>query len=364
MGLLFGYELTALGAPLCRVERELPTPGPGEVRVRVAGCGLCHTDLGFAFSGVRTRRPLPLILGHEIAGVVEAAGPGAEPWIGVAVVVPAVIPCGECDDCHAGAPMICKRQVMPGNDLDGGFASAVIVPARGLCPVPGADADFDRPIGPRGLTLRHLAVVADAASTPYQAVLRADVRPGDVAVVIGLGGVGGYAAQLARIAGAHVVGVDVSSARLAEAGALGVERALNAAALPGKELKAAVTAFCKETSAPTTRWKIFECSGTPAGQTAAFGLLVHGATLAIIGFTMEPVSVRLSNLMAFDARAIGNWGCPPELYPALVRLALDGDLDVVGPTQIRPMSTLPEAFTAAHHHPSGRRVVFAPDWSE
>jgi GNAT superfamily N-acetyltransferase len=61
------------------------------VRIRVAGCGLCHTDLGFAFDGVRTHRPLPLILGHEIAGVVEATGPGAEAWLGQAVVVPAVV---------------------------------------------------------------------------------------------------------------------------------------------------------------------------------------------------------------------------------------------------------------------------------
>ncbi|MEQ1566362.1 MAG: 6-hydroxycyclohex-1-ene-1-carbonyl-CoA dehydrogenase [Myxococcota bacterium] len=361
MANLVGYALVETGSPLVRVERPLPEPGPGEVRVRVAGCGLCHTDLGFAFDGVRTRKPLPLVLGHEIAGVVDATGPDAGSWLGVAVVVPAVIPCGACDDCAAGAPMICKRQVMPGNDLDGGFASHVVVPARGLCAVPGADDRFDRVIGANGLTLRHLAVIADAASTPFQAVRRADVRPGDLAVVIGLGGVGGYAAQLARIAGAHVVGVDVSPERLAAPGACG--RAFDPRALPGKELKAAIGAYAKEVGAPATRWKIFECSGSAAGQTTAFGLLVHGATLAVVGFTMDPVTVRLSNLMAFDARAIGNWGCPPDAYPEIVALALDGRLDVVGPTEIRPMDTLPGAFAHAHHHPSGRRIVFAPDRS-
>lgn len=361
---LVGYALHTPGQPLVRVERDLPAPGPGEVRVRVAGCGLCHTDLGFAYDGVRTRRPLPLILGHEIAGLVEAAGPGAEGLLGAAVVVPAVIPCGDCDDCRSGAPMICKRQVMPGNDLDGGFASHVVVPARGLCPVPGATADFDASIGPNGLTLRHLAVIADAASTPYQAVRRAEVRPGDLAVIVGLGGVGGYAAQLARIAGAHVVGIEVSDARLATAEALGCERAFDARKLQGKELKAAVSAHARDVGAPGTRWKLFECSGSAAGQQTAFGLLVHGATLAVVGFTMDPVTVRLSNLMAFDARAQGNWGCPPELYPDLVALALDGRLDVVGSTEIQPMSTLPAAFAAAHHHPTGRRTVFAPDRPE
>ncbi len=358
-----GYVLSAVGAPLERVRRALPEPGPGQVRVRVAGCGLCHTDLGFAFDGVRTRHPLPLVLGHEISGLVEAAGAGAEHLVGAAVVVPAVIPCGACEDCVAGAPMICKKQVMPGNDHDGGFATHVVVPARGLCLVPGGGEDFDAVLGPRGLTLRHLAVVADAASTPFQAVRRAGVQRGDLAVVVGLGGVGGYAAQLARLAGAHVVGVDVNPDRLAGAAASGCEVALDARALPGKELKAAVAAHAKVVRAPATRWKVFECSGTAAGQTSAFGLLVHGAVLSVVGFTMDPVSVRLSNLMAFDAKAIGSWGCPPEAYPELVALALRGDLDVVGPTELRPLDALPDEFSRAHHHPAGRRLVFAPDRS-
>jgi D-arabinose 1-dehydrogenase-like Zn-dependent alcohol dehydrogenase len=188
---LNGWALTGPNGQLTEVHGPLPEPGPGEVRVRVAGCGLCHTDLGFAFDGVRTRKPLPLVLGHEISGLVEAAGAGAEELVGRGVVVPAVIPCGECDDCRAGAPMICTRQVMPGNDIDGGFASHVVVPARGLCVVPGAGEDFDRPLGASGVTLRHLAVIADAASTPYQAVVRSGLQPGDVAIVVGLGGVGG-----------------------------------------------------------------------------------------------------------------------------------------------------------------------------
>lgn len=355
------YALVEPNTTLQRIERPLPDPGPGEVRIRVAGCGLCHTDLGFAYGGVRTRRALPLVLGHEISGFVEAAGAGAEDRVGQAVVVPAVIPCGTCPDCLAGAPMICRSQVMPGNDLDGGFASHLVVPARGLCPVPGATGDFDRPLGPRGLTLRHLSVIADAASTPFQAVRRAEVRQGDLAVVIGLGGVGGYAAQLARLAGAHVVAVDVSEGRREAARALGAEAAFDPAALPARELKAAIVEHASATGAPRTRWKVFECSGTAAGQTTAFGLLVHGATLAVVGFTMEPVQVRLSNLMALDARAIGNWGCPPELYPEIVALALSGDLDIVGQTEILPMSELPDRFAAAHHHPTGRRAVFAPD---
>lgn len=353
---LSGFALVRPGAPLEPVDRPIPEPGPGQVLVRVAGCGLCHTDVGFALEGVRTRRPPPLILGHEIAGVVDAAGPGAERWLGEAVVVPAVLPCGSCPDCDAGAPMICAHQVMPGNDVDGGFASHVVVPARGLCPVPGVDGDFDRPLGRSGATLRHLAVLADAASTAWQAVRRADLWPGDLVIVIGLGGVGGYVTQIARHLGARVVGLDVSEARIVRSDALGCALALDPRAMSPKELKATITAFA---AGSATRWKIFECSGTAAGQSTAFGLLVRGATLSVVGFTMEPVTVRLSNLMALDARAIGSWGCPPDQYPKVVELALSGAIDVLATSEIRPLSELPALFAS---HP-GNRLVFAPDRS-
>ena len=83
------------GTPLQKVAVEMSDPGSGEVTVEVAGCGVCHTDLGFYYDGVRTRHELPLTLGHEISGRVIATGPGAESWQGQAVVIPAVMPCGE-----------------------------------------------------------------------------------------------------------------------------------------------------------------------------------------------------------------------------------------------------------------------------
>ena len=99
---------------------------------------------------------------------------------------------------------------------------------------------------------------------------------------------------------------------------------MNSRAHDGKALKAAIGAFARENGLRATEWIIFECSGTAAGQLTAYGLLVHGATLSVVGFTMDKVEVRLSNLMAFDARAIGNWGCPPEFYPAALDLVQIG----------------------------------------
>ena len=152
------WVVRAAGQPMVREPRE-EQPGPGEVLLAVAGCGVCHTDLGFFYDGVPTRHPFPLTLGHEISGTVVAAGPGAEGWIGQAVVVPAVLPCGECPACAAGRGQICPRQIFPGCDVHGGFSSHARVPARGLCAVPDL---ADRARNPQGLELASLSVIADA----------------------------------------------------------------------------------------------------------------------------------------------------------------------------------------------------------
>lgn len=355
---LRGMAMVEVGAPPRLVERPLPTPGPGEVLVEVAGCGLCHTDLGFLYEGVRTRHPLPLILGHEISGVVVAAGGGAESWQGRAVVVPAVIPCGECEDCRAGAPMICRRQVMPGNDRDGGFASHVLVPALGLCPVPGCAGDPDAPLGRAGLNLRQLAVIADAVSTPYQALRRAGLRAGQLVVIIGLGGVGGYAAQLALALGAEVVGLDIDPRKAERLPGLGLF--LDPRDRAPRELKAEIAAFARAAGLPATRSLILECSGSAAGQALAWELLGHGSTLAVVGFTMAKVELRLSNLMALDARAIGNWGCDPALYPELLQLVLDGGVELAANVELCPLHALPEAMALVRAHEATRRFVLVP----
>ncbi len=341
------------GKPLEPMEFR-PTAQAGEVVIRVAGCGVCHTDLGFYYDGVRTNQAPPLCLGHEISGRVESAGSGAESWIGRAVIVPAVIPCGQCDACRRGHATICSKQKMPGNDLQGGFATHVVVPARGLCAVDEAR------LSAAGLDLATVSVVADAVTTPYQAVTQAGIGPGDLAIVNGVGGVGGYCAQIARALGATVVAIDVSDNKLT---ALGEVAALtiNARNTGIKEIKATIQAFAQAHGLrPRSEWTIFECSGTKAGQETAFGLLNHGATLAVVGFTMDKVEIRLSNLMAFHARALGNWGCAPELYPAALALVLDARVRVAPFIEKRPLAQINAVFTAVHRHEIDKRVVLQP----
>jgi 6-hydroxycyclohex-1-ene-1-carbonyl-CoA dehydrogenase len=351
-----GFQLRASSTPLQPCELPALEPGPDELVVEVAGCGVCHTDIGFAFDGVPTRHPLPLVLGHEISGRVVAAGEKAGGWLGRSVIVPAVIPCGECPACRAGRATICRRQFMPGNDGNGGFATHVLVPARGMCAVPE--------LLPPGLTLEMLSVVADAVTTPYEAIQRSGLGPDDVAVIVGAGGVGGFGIQIAAALGAAVVAIDIDRERLDLAGRHGAGLTLDAGTTDLKGLKEAVRHFSKECGRKGIGLKIFEMSGTPAGQTTAFGLLDHGAYLGVVGFTPKPVELRLSNLMAFDATARGNWGCPPEQYPAALRLVLEGKVALAPFTEQHPLDEAPAILEAVARHSLRRRAILRPNHKE
>jgi 6-hydroxycyclohex-1-ene-1-carbonyl-CoA dehydrogenase len=351
-----GWTVIEPGRPMVE-QRRAASPGAGEVAVEVAGCGVCHTDLGYYYDGVPTRSPFPLTLGHEISGTVVEAGDGSGDWLGKRVVVPAVIPCGDCPACNAGRGSVCPRQIFPGNDVHGGFATHAIVPSRGLCPVPDLD---DPQANPRGIDLAALSVIADAVSTPYQALENAGLAAGDLAVFVGVGGVGGFGIQLAAARGAHVVGIDVDAERLELLGRHGAALTLRADELSFKELRGAVREFAEEKEAPSWRWRIFETSGTPEGQATAYGLVAHGTHLGVVGFTARKVELRLSNLMAFDATARGTWGCLPEHYPAIVDAVLAGRVAVEPFTERRPLSSINRTFEDVHARRVKNRVVLIP----
>lgn len=350
----YRWMMTEQGKPLEKVAFELKDPGPGEVAVEVAGCGVCHTDLGYFYDGVRTNSELPLALGHEISGRVIAVGAGCEASLGKAVIIPSVIPCGECDLCQRGKKTICRNQKMPGNDIQGGFASHITVPGHCLCEVDEARLEKI------GLELADVAVVADAVTTPYQAVAQAEITEGDLAIVIGIGGVGGYAVQVAAAMGAKVVAIDVDDEKLQKQLDFGASLTLNAKNHDGKALKKAILAFAAESGARKTEWKIFECSGSAAGQKTAYGLLTFGAHLAVVGFTMAKLELSLSKLMAFHARAQGNWGCSPDFYPGTLELVLDGKVDMKPFVEKHPLDQINEIFTAAHEHKLAARAILVP----
>jgi 6-hydroxycyclohex-1-ene-1-carbonyl-CoA dehydrogenase len=349
-----GYEMRAVAEPLVLAEREQGHPPAGQVLIEVAGCGVCHTDLGFLYQGVPTRHPLPLVLGHEAAGRVIEEGPGVSGLLGRQVIVPAVMPCGACELCRQGLGEICRAQVFPGNDVHGGFASHLVVPAAGLCPVPRGEVEQDG--------LAALSVCADAVSTAYQALLKSGVGPRDFVIFVGAGGVGSFGVQIARALGAVVLAIDVDPERLARLEHYGAAWTLDARAWSSRDLKKRVRDLAKEAGLAATGWKIFETSGTAAGQETAFSLLTFGATLGVVGFHPGDVSIRLSNLMAFSARAIGTWGCLPEHFPAVLELVLAGRIELEPFIERHPMSRIQAVFERLRRHELKRRPVLIPDF--
>ena len=267
------WQMTEPGK-LVQTRVPMPQLQAGEALVEVKGCGVCHTDISYFYMGVPTEHKPPLTLGHEISGVVVA---GPAELVGKEVIVPAVMPCNECDICKSGRGNRCLSQKMPGNSLGiyGGFASHIPVPAADLCVV-----------GDRGsIPLEHLSVVADAVTTPYQAGVRGPIGPGDRVVVIGAaGGVGSFMTQVAKGMGAGtVIGIDINEDKLRMMENYGADFTINSRGKSTKEVKEAIKAYCKENGIPSNYgWKIFEVTGVKAGPVPALALLSFVGTLVVV----------------------------------------------------------------------------------
>ncbi|MEM2546168.1 MAG: 6-hydroxycyclohex-1-ene-1-carbonyl-CoA dehydrogenase, partial [Candidatus Bathyarchaeia archaeon] len=332
----------------------VPPLQPNEALVKVAGCGVCHTDIGYFYDGVPTVTKPPLILGHEISGTVVA---GPSHLLGKEVIVPAVMPCNKCDICAAGRGNRCLAQKMPGNSLGiyGGFASHIPVPAEDLCVVENR-GDFQ---------LAELAVIADAVTTPYQACVKAGLKPGDNVVVVGVtGGVGCYVAQMAKAFGAKtVIGIGRNPEKLERALKYGADYVINSAGKNENDVRNEFREICKAHGLPSHYgWIIFEATGSPAGQAIALNLLSFIGKLVVIGYGTQKNEFSLSRLMAFDADILGTWGCLPKYYPKVLEMVLNKRIQIRPFTELRPMSKIKEVFEESHQGKLMKRVVLTPDF--
>jgi len=210
----------ALGSPLEIRDIPVPTPGPGQVLVRIETSGICHTDIHAARGDWPVKPTAPFIPGHEGVGIVEKVGAGvtlhgigdrvALPWLGHA--------CGSCRYCVSGWETLCEKQQNTGYSIDGGYAEYAV-----------ADAGYAVAV-PRGVDPLDAAPLTCAGVTTYKAVKVSGARSSDLVAVFGIGGLGHLALQYARIAGAAVVAVDVVDSKLELARELGAEHVVNAAA--------------------------------------------------------------------------------------------------------------------------------------
>lgn len=340
---------------LARTRIPMPALQAGDVVVEIKGCGVCHTDLSYFYMGVPTVQKPPLSLGHEISGVVIG---GEAALMGKEVIIPAVLPCGECELCLSGRGNRCLAQKMPGNSMGiyGGFSSHIVVQSKFLCLVENR----------KDIPLEHLAVIADAVTTPYQAAVRAKIGAGDLVVVVGAaGGVGSFMVQVAKGMGAKlVVGIDVNAEKLQKMEDFGADAIINPRGLSTKELKDQFKAIAKAAGVSSnTGWKIFECTGTKPGQETALSLLSFVGMLIVVGYGTDETSYMLSKLMAFDAEIIGTWGCTPDKYPAVLEMCLDGRIQLAPFVETRPMSQIEQVFDQAHHGQLKRRVILTPDFN-
>jgi 6-hydroxycyclohex-1-ene-1-carbonyl-CoA dehydrogenase len=248
---------------------------------------------------------------------------------------------------------------MPGNDGDGGFATHVELPAGDLVELDPPGVQSDEPLGDARLAPWEIAPLADAGTTAYQAIVRARLAEGEVAVFVGAGGVGGFGVQLARSVGARTIAVDVSRERLGTLEGF-TDAIVDARGLSARATRDAVRSVIRERGWGGALTRVFETSGTAAGQEAAFEMVDRGGSLSIVGFTRDKVTLRLSNLMALDAEVYGNWGCDPALYAEVVRRVLDGRVKVRPFVERRALADVNEVLSAVRAHAVSRRVVLCP----
>ena len=350
----------AFGAPLAVEHVRLAPPGPGEVRVRVAACAVCHSDITYLEGG--WGGALPAVYGHEAAGVVLEAGPGvAEVAPGDHVVVTLIRSCGACRQCAQGRQVLCEGRfrldeegpIRAGDGSPvhqamrtGAFAEEVTVHASQVVAIP------------KEVPLDSAALLACGVITGLGAVLNtARVPAGAEVVVVGTGGVGLNSVQGAALCGARtIIAVDLSDGKLAAARRFGATHAVNPAR---DDVAAAVRALTGGRGAE----HVFVTVGAKAAIEQAFGLLARGGAAVVVGMPASGVTAAFdpSSLAAYGQRVLGSKMGSARVrtdIPMLVDLYRQGRLKLDELISGRyPLEEINEAIASAKRGEALRNVV-------
>ncbi|WP_329312498.1 alcohol dehydrogenase [Streptomyces sp. NBC_01278] len=272
-------QVTSPGGRFEIVEREVPQPGPGHVRIAVDACGICHSDavfVGALVSGVR----FPLVPGHEVAGRVEALGEGVQDrgwqlgdrvavgWFGGS--------CGHCTPCRQGDFIVCANLKVPGWAYDGGFAEALIAPADALARIPDALAATDA------------APMACAGVTTFSGLRRSSARPGDLVAVLGIGGLGHLAVKYAVAMGFETVAIARGADKADFAKQLGAHHYVDSTA---------GTAVADALRALGGAKVVLATAANSGAITATVDGLAHRGELVVIGAAPEPLEISPMQLL-------------------------------------------------------------------
>jgi 2-desacetyl-2-hydroxyethyl bacteriochlorophyllide A dehydrogenase len=302
-----------VGQPLAVQDIPVPVPGADEVLVRVASTGLCGSDVHIAVEGITPTPYLPITLGHEIAGTVAAVGDAVTDWSGgERVCVFPVLFDGTCSSCLAGHSEICLNRRIVGIHVDGGLAEHVAVPARNLVEIPD------------GVPFEQGSICTDAVITPFHALADvARLQPGESVVVLGVGGLGLHAVQIAKLAGASpVIAVDTRAAQLARAGQSGADVVVDAS---GESVVDAVLAATAGIGVDVAA----EFVGAQATIRQAVECLRIGGRAVVVGLGADPIEVLPPTVFVRkQLQLLGSYGGTLTTLQRVLQLVGTGRLDV------------------------------------
>ncbi len=287
---------------LALVERSRPSPGPGEVLVRIRRAGVCGTDLHI-YEGTHPFLDYPRVIGHELSGEVEETGPGCAIAVGQRVFVIPYLSCGACVACRRGKTNCCQRIAVLGVHIDGGMADYVCVPERNV-----AAAD--------GVTLDQAAMVEFLAIGAH-AVRRASPRKGDRVLVVGAGPIGAGCMIFAKLHGGSVTALDMRQDRLDFCrNVLGVDHAV--AAGPG------TLAMLSKLTGGDLFDIVIDATGKASAMTAGFDYVAHGGVYVLVSVVLDTISFADPKFHARETSLLGSRNATREDFVEVFSAMRDG----------------------------------------
>jgi L-iditol 2-dehydrogenase len=324
-----------------------PVPGPGEVLVRVAACGICGSDV-HGYDGSSGRRIPPIVMGHEAAGVVGAVGEGVAAYrVGDRVTFDSTVYCGECEFCRRGEVNLCNRRQVVGVSCGdyrrpGAFAEYVTVPERILYRLPEGLAFSD-------------AAMLEAVSVAIHAARVAEVKGGETALVIGAGMIGLLILQAAKASGCRPVYVaDVDASRLQLARQLGADAVIDSS-------REALDSRIAELTSGRGVDVAFEAVGRTETVAAAIDATRKGGTVALVGNIAPEVTIPLQKVVTRQIRLQGSCASAGE-YPQAMQWMAEGKIQVAPLiTAVAPLEDGPAWFARLYaREPNLMKVVLDP----
>lgn len=324
------------GTKKITVERvDIPRPGPGEVLVKIAFCGICHSDLSL-INGTFPP-PLPVVTqGHEASGTVAELGPGVTAWAeGDRVILAAARPCANCHNCRRGKVFDCLARETMAFHYDGGWAEYALAQARGLTKVPD------------NVPMDQAAIIADAVSMPFSALVdTGKVKVGETVGVWGVGGCGSHLVQLAKLMGAApIIAFDIHPPVLERALELGADYAFDPR---DKDLK--------EKVAEATGGRMIDVAFDSVGLKSTFDQaldFIHvGGRLVVVGLSAQEATLGDTFTFGLSKKQVfGHRGYYPESVKALVELVSRGRLDLSRSiSEVIPLEQIEEGIAKLQSH--------------